>query len=86
MTAPDRELPFKLNTPANQLAKNLGRRLRYLRAQAGITQLELAKKASMDRTYLCRLERGKILPRYDVLVRLAESLGVSVTEIVRSTK
>jgi transcriptional regulator with XRE-family HTH domain len=69
----------------NQLAKNLGRRLRYLRAQTGLTQLELGRKASMDRAYISRLERGRILPRYAALVRLANSLGVSVAVIVEQT-
>lgn len=73
----------QLNTQGDQLAKALGRRLRYLRAQTGLTQLELGRKASMNRTYISRLERGKVLPRYTAMVRLAESLGVSTAELVR---
>jgi transcriptional regulator with XRE-family HTH domain len=73
----------RVNHQGNQLANALGRRLRYLRAQTGLTQLELGQKASMDRTYISRLERGRILPRYIAMVRLAESLGVSVVELVR---
>jgi len=72
----------RVNFLGNQLARNLGRRLRYLRAQTGMTQLELGRKASMDRAYISRLERGRILPRYSALVRLASSLGVSVAVIV----
>jgi transcriptional regulator with XRE-family HTH domain len=63
----------------NQLARSLGRRLRYLRAQIGLTQSELGRKASMDRAYISRLERGRVLPRYSAL---ANSLGVSVAVIV----
>ena len=69
----------------NQLARSLGRRLRYLRAQTGLTQFELGRKASMDRAYISRLERGRILPRYAALVRLANSLGVSVAIIVEQS-
>ena len=72
----------RVNFRGNQLARSLGRRLRYLRAQTGLTQLELGRKASMDRAYISRLERGRILPRYAALVRLASSLGVSVAVIV----
>jgi len=75
----------RLNSQGNQLAKALGRRLRYLRAQTGLTQLELGRKASMDRAYISRLERGRILPRYVALVRLAGSLGVSVADLARHT-
>ncbi len=77
------QLISRVNSQGNQLAQALGRRLRYLRAQTGLTQLELGRRASMDRTYISRLERGRILPRFIVMVRLAESLGVSVVELVR---
>jgi len=80
---PDPPSSSRFDTQGNQLAKALGRRLRYLRAQTGLTQLELARRASMNRTYVSRLERGRILPRYVALVRLAESLGVSTAELVR---
>ena len=76
------QLISRANSQENQLAQALGRRLRYLRAQTGLTQLELGRKASMDRTYISRLERGRILPRYTAMVRLAESLGVSVADLV----
>ena len=68
---------------ASQLAKNLGRRLRYLRAQTGVTQAELSTRAATGRAYLSKLERGKILPRYFTLARLAASLGVQPAELVR---
>jgi transcriptional regulator with XRE-family HTH domain len=80
---PDRPSSSRMNTQGNQHAKALGRRLRYLRAQTGLTQLELGRRASMDRAYISRLERGRILPRYVALVRLAGSLGVSVADLVR---
>ena len=72
----------RVNFLGNQLARSLGRRLRYLRAQTGLTQFELGRRASMDRAYISRLERGRILPRCAALVRLASSLGVSVAVIV----
>lgn len=75
----------RVNSRGNQLARSLGRRLRYLRAQTGLTQFELGRKASMDRAYISRLERGRILPRYAALVRLASSLGVSVAVIVEQS-
>jgi ribosome-binding protein aMBF1 (putative translation factor) len=80
---PDRSSSSPGNAQTSQLAKALGRRLRYLRAQTGLTQLELGRRASMHRTYISRLERGRILPRYVALVRLAESLRVGITDLVR---
>jgi transcriptional regulator with XRE-family HTH domain len=69
---------------ASELARNLGRRLRYLRAMRGWTQVEFSSKIPMSRAYLGKLERGNGgLPRYITLVRLAASLGVAPAELVR---
>ncbi len=65
------------------LARHLGRRLRYLRAQKGVTQAELAGRAATGRAYLSKLECGKILPRYLTLARLATFLGVHPVDLVR---
>jgi len=69
--------------PSNtDLARHLGKRLRYLRAQLGITQDNLAARAGTDRTHLSRMENGKALPQLATLARLAFSLGVGIAEIV----
>jgi len=67
----------------SELARKLGRKLRYLRAQSGLTQAELSTRTAMGRGYLSKIENGKILPRYLALVRLATGLGVSPSELVR---
>ncbi len=72
-----------ISPSASELARHLGRRLRYLRAQHGITQIELSSRAQMGRAYLSRLENGRILPRYFTLARLAACLGVHPTELMR---
>jgi transcriptional regulator with XRE-family HTH domain len=72
-----------ISPSASELAKHLGRRLRYLRAQHGVTQIELSSRAQMGRSYLSKLERGKILPRYLTLARLAACLGVHPAELMR---
>jgi transcriptional regulator with XRE-family HTH domain len=65
------------------LARNLGRKLRYLRAKRSWTQVELSRRVPISRAYLAKLERGNGgLPRYITLVRLADSLGVSLSELV----
>jgi transcriptional regulator with XRE-family HTH domain len=69
---------------ARKLAQTLGRRLRFHRARLGVSQQELAQRASLARSYLSALERGKAgLPRLLTLVRLARSLEVEVAELVR---
>ena len=67
-----------------QAARHLGRRLRFLRAQLGISQHQLAERASLSRPLISALENGKAaLPRYLTLVRLAASLEVDVADLVR---
>jgi transcriptional regulator with XRE-family HTH domain len=75
----------RIHTLAPELGKDLGRRLRYLRAQLGVTQSELAQRTAMGRAYISKVEHGKILPRYATLVRMAVSLGVEVEDLVRSS-
>jgi transcriptional regulator with XRE-family HTH domain len=68
----------------SELARNLGRRLRYLRAMRGWTQVQLSRKVPISRAYLGKLERGNGgLPRYITLVRLATCLGVAPAELMR---
>jgi len=61
----------------------VGTNVQVYRKQRGLTQLELSKSASVDRSYLARLERGKVNPSIKVLCFLAEALAVKVPELVR---
>ncbi|MDP3406311.1 MAG: helix-turn-helix transcriptional regulator [Brevundimonas sp.] len=54
----------------------LGKRVRYLRTEAGLSQEELAFRAGMKRSYLSDLERGTRNPTVRALGRLAQALTV----------
>ena len=63
--------------------KRLGRVLKILREAKGLTQVDLAKKAKVARTYIVKLESGdKRNPSLEILQRLAKALGVPVTELL----
>lgn len=51
--------------------------LRELRAQAGLTQQQLADRAGMPLPSLRGHEQGQRLPSWPSVVRLAKALGVS---------
>jgi transcriptional regulator with XRE-family HTH domain len=53
-------------------------RLRRLRADQGMTQESLAKKAGISRVYVARLETGKQDPTLTTLKKLAKALKVKV--------
>jgi len=67
-----------------ELAKLFGRRLRYLRSLSGMTQVELSNKSAIGRAHLSRLERGRLLPRMDTVLRLAKAFGRNPADLVPS--
>jgi transcriptional regulator with XRE-family HTH domain len=57
--------------------------LKTLREDKGLTQVDLAKRANVERTYIVKLESGnKKNPSLDILGKLAKALGVPVTELL----
>ncbi|MGH3979827.1 MAG: helix-turn-helix domain-containing protein [Pseudonocardiaceae bacterium] len=64
---------------AARLAYQLGRRVRELREQQGLSQTELAKRAAMTQPAVARFEAGGTVPTLPVLERLARSLGAELT-------
>lgn len=56
----------------------LGARLRVLRKRSGLTQEDMAKQLSVDRTTYTKYENGRVCPDHQALVHLAELHGVSV--------
>jgi transcriptional regulator with XRE-family HTH domain len=60
----------------------LGEELRRVREGAGLTQEELAFKASVHRTYISLLERNIKSPTLNMLFRLCGVLKVPVSELV----
>lgn len=59
-----------------------GRRLRGLLAQRGWSQSELARRARIGRDNISGYVRGQNLPGPTILNRIAEALGVGVSELV----
>lgn len=58
-----------------------GQRIKTLRVQAGLTQMALASKCNLDRTYLSGIERGVRNPTLEIISTLAAGLDISVMEL-----
>ncbi len=58
----------------------VARNLRRIRVRRGLSQEALAVDASVDRTYVSRLERGFENPTVAVLDRLATALSAQISE------
>lgn len=61
----------------NPLAVHFGENLSRYRKRSGLSQEELAYRASLHRTEIGLLERGARLPRIDTLIKLSSGLGLA---------
>ncbi len=59
----------------------IGRRLKGLRVERGLTQKELASrvKGGIDYTYIGKIERGEQLPSLKILIEISDALSVPVS-------
>jgi transcriptional regulator with XRE-family HTH domain len=62
------------------LAVGLGNAIRRQRRALGLTQAELG--APLTRSFVCQVERGRILPSLPALLLIARRLNVSVDFLV----
>jgi y4mF family transcriptional regulator len=61
------------------LVKHLGETIKNRRKELSITQPHLAELAKVSTNTLYKLERGQGNPSLDVLIKLAEVLGMELT-------
>lgn len=71
--------------PKNKLTARitLARNIRQLRVKKAISQEALAELAGLHRTYLGSIERGERNVSIDNIGRLADALGVTVSELLK---
>ena len=55
---------------------------RAIRTANGLSQKEVADAGGLDQSRVSEIERGRYLPGLDMAMRLANGLGVTLTEIV----
>lgn len=65
----------------NGVTRVIGQRIRELRNQNNLTQ-EALSEGIISRTYLSLIEKGSVEPSNNVLIRLSERLGVSVSDLM----
>ena len=61
---------------------DLGERIRNIRYNNNISQVEMAKILEINRNYLSRIETNKSLPTAEVLTKLAEKFNVSIDSLL----
>jgi transcriptional regulator with XRE-family HTH domain len=60
--------------------KNLGRRIRALRQEQGITLQKLAEQTRLSKSLLSKIENGKVSSPVSTLFLIAQSLGAKITD------
>jgi transcriptional regulator with XRE-family HTH domain len=65
------------------IERQVGLRIKALRAKKGITQDQLAELAGLNRTHLYRLESGKQSITLRTMKIVADALDVRVRDLVR---
>ncbi|HIW74464.1 MAG TPA: helix-turn-helix domain-containing protein [Firmicutes bacterium] len=61
--------------------KAVGRRIKQLRKQKGLTQEEIAELLGLSTTYYAAVEQGTSFPRLDNLVAIINCIGASADQI-----
>lgn len=61
--------------------KKIGRRIRKLRKESGLTQAELANHLDRDRGYISSIERGVVRPPRVLLYALSNIFNVPATQL-----
>src|SRR5512146_556343 len=69
-----------MNMPREALSVDVGVRLHELREAQGISMRALATRSGLSANALSMIERGRTSPSVSTLYKLADALGVPVTE------
>jgi len=64
-------------------AEKLGKNLRRIRIDKGITQIEIARILDVSRGFISNIENGKTNPTLTTIARIASAVGVSSDKLLK---
>lgn len=70
----------------SELTIQFGQLVRKYRKEKNMSQEQLALLCNMDRSYLGRIERGKVNPTLEKIYELATSLNINPKELLPDPK
>jgi transcriptional regulator with XRE-family HTH domain len=62
--------------------ENLGKTLKNVRSQKKLTLEQLSRMTGVSKAMLSQIEQGKVNPTVAVVIKVSQSLGVSVSELL----
>ena len=69
---------------SSDIRVKFGDRVRRLRKEKGITQLELAELLGVGRSYLSQVERGKRDPGLRLVKSIADGLKITLSDLLQN--
>ncbi len=66
-----------------ELCIQIGKRIKEMREQAGISQQELALRCGFETSNMCRIEAGKTNPTIITLYKISKALQVELDKVVK---
>ena len=66
--------------------EHIGRKIKDLRNQNGLTQQELADRTELTKGFISQLERGQVSPSVVTLLDLIECLGTTASDFFKETE
>lgn len=67
----------------NESAKKLGKNMKRIRLEKGMTQGDICRKLGLDRAYISNLESGKKNPTLATIEKIAKALEVSPDNLIK---
>ncbi|MDO8728697.1 MAG: helix-turn-helix transcriptional regulator [bacterium] len=64
-------------------AQKLGRNLKRIRTEKGISQGDIVRSLGMDRAFVSNIENGKTNPTLATIAKIAKALGVKIEELIK---
>ena len=65
------------------IAVRVGRRIRYLREKAGLSQGEMAHRFGIDRGNISEWENAKVCPSLPMLETVADGFKLTIAELLK---
>ncbi len=66
----------------DRILKNIGQRIQKRRISKKLTQEQLADMTGISQKHISRLERGIHTPHFDMIIKIAKALDVSIDTFV----
>ncbi|MBW2277459.1 MAG: helix-turn-helix transcriptional regulator [Deltaproteobacteria bacterium] len=70
----------------DQIARDIGLRIRLTREDSGWTQQDLADRTGIRRPNIARLERGASLPNLATLIKITGGLEISLADLISTSR